>query len=204
MVRAAAFLDRDGVINVDRGYVGHWRDFEFCPGAIQALERLQAAGLLLVVVSNQSGVARGLYTQADVHRLHSQMQNTLGLRGVQLSSILFCPHLPPGEATVAAYSWACSCRKPAPGLLLRAQQALNIDMAASVMFGDKMSDIDAAGRAGVACGVLVDRAGRTEPEAASASAAGGGVPGVAVCVRVNSLSAGADWWLARAGRLSSK
>jgi D-glycero-D-manno-heptose 1,7-bisphosphate phosphatase len=143
----AAFLDRDGVINVDHGYVSRWEDFEFVPGAIQSLRRLQAAGHALVIVTNQSGVARGYYDEAAVQRLHESLRDHLAQQGIVLAAIEHCPHLP--GAPVARYAIDCDCRKPAPGMILRSAQALGIDLGASVMFGDKPSDIEAGRRAGV-------------------------------------------------------
>jgi D-glycero-D-manno-heptose 1,7-bisphosphate phosphatase len=146
-MRPAAFLDRDGVINIDHGYVYRWEDFTFVPGAIEGLRRLQAAGYALVVVTNQSGIARGYYGEDDVRILHDALRDSLAPLGVTLDAIEYCPHLP--EATVARYRMDCDCRKPAPGMILRSAQALGLDLAGSLMFGDKASDIDAGRAAGV-------------------------------------------------------
>lgn len=143
----AVFLDRDGVINVEREYLHRVEDFEFLPRAVAALHGLQAAGWRLVVVTNQSGIARGYYAEDDYRRLTAHMQALLAREGVQLDSVLHCPHLP--DATVAAYRRVCECRKPAPGLLLRAARSLRLDVAASVMVGDKASDVAAGRAAGV-------------------------------------------------------
>ncbi|MDM4772072.1 D-glycero-beta-D-manno-heptose 1,7-bisphosphate 7-phosphatase [Solimonas sp. SE-A11] len=152
----AAFLDRDGVINVDSGYVYRWEDFAFLPGAVGAMRRLAAAGYALVVVTNQSGIARGMYTEPQYQALTAQLRQALAAEGVALAAVYHCPHLPGGS--VAAYARDCDCRKPAPGMLLRAQQELGIDMAASLMVGDKPSDIEAARAAGVGRAYLVGRA----------------------------------------------
>jgi D-glycero-D-manno-heptose 1,7-bisphosphate phosphatase len=145
--RKAAFLDRDGVINIDHGYVSRWEDFAFVPGAVDALRRLQAAGYALVIVTNQSGVARGYYDEAAVQALHEALRDDLARQGVTLDAVAYCPHLP--DAPVARYALDCDCRKPAPGMILRSARALGIDLAASLMFGDKASDIEAGRVAGV-------------------------------------------------------
>ncbi len=153
MMRKAAFLDRDGVINLDRGYVYRWEDFEFVPGAVDAMRRLEAAGYVLVVVTNQSGIARGLYSERDVEALGAKLSAHLERENVHLAAIEYCPHLP--EGTVPLYARTCDCRKPEPGMILRSAQALQIDLAASILFGDKPSDITAARRAGIGRQVLL-------------------------------------------------
>jgi len=147
VTQRAAFIDRDGVLNEDLGYVFRAEDFHWLPGAIVALARLQRAGYALVVVTNQSGIARGFYSEADLARLNSHMQAELQAQGVALAGIYACPHHP--QARVAAYRRDCDCRKPAPGLILQAAQALSLDLGRSCLFGDKASDIEAGRAAGV-------------------------------------------------------
>lgn len=144
--RKAVFLDRDGVINVDRRYVHRLEDFEFITGAPQALQRLQRAGWALVVVTNQSGIGRGLFSEADYQRLSAHMRSELRSSGVELDAVLHCPHRP---------DQGCDCRKPAPGMLLRAAAELGLDLTASVMVGDKHADMQAGRAAGVGRCVLV-------------------------------------------------
>jgi len=145
--KPAVFLDRDGVINEDRGYVHRWEDFSFLPGAIEALRRLQQKGYLLVVITNQSAVARGLCTEADVLALHERMCAFLRERGIELAGIYHCPHHPQGS--VSDYAIACACRKPEPGMILRAAQAHGIDLSRSLVVGDKLSDLEAGRAAGI-------------------------------------------------------
>ena len=147
MSRPAIFLDRDGVINADHGYVYQWSDFEILPGVEQALAALQAMGYALVIVTNQSGIGRGLYNESDVESLHNALREHLTKHNIELSGIYFCPHHP--SAAKGAYLQDCTCRKPAPGLLLAAGEELNIDFSRSVMVGDKSSDMEAGRRAGL-------------------------------------------------------
>jgi D-glycero-D-manno-heptose 1,7-bisphosphate phosphatase len=142
----AVFLDRDGVINVDRGYVHRIEDFEFLPGAPEALARLQRAGWRLVVVTNQSGIGRGLFSEADYQRVTQHMREQLALRGVTLDSVFHCPHAP---------DYGCGCRKPKPGLLHYAAAHLGLDLSHSVMVGDKECDLLAAEAAGLYASFLV-------------------------------------------------
>ena len=143
----AAFIDRDGVLNEDAGYVHRAQDFHWRPGAIEALSLLQQAGLARVVITNQSGIARGLYSWADLEHLHAHMRSELAREGLTLDGIYACPHHP--EGVVPAYRLDCDCRKPKPGLIERAARDLALDLPASCLFGDKGSDIEAGRRAGV-------------------------------------------------------
>jgi D-glycero-D-manno-heptose 1,7-bisphosphate phosphatase len=145
--KPAVFLDRDGVLNEDRGYVHRWEDFSFLPGVIEALRQLQHKGYLLVVITNQSAVARGLCAEADVLALHERMRAFLRERGIELAGIYHCPHHPQGS--VSDYAIACACRKPEPGMILRAAQAHGIDLSRSLLVGDKISDLEAGRAAGI-------------------------------------------------------
>jgi D-glycero-D-manno-heptose 1,7-bisphosphate phosphatase len=147
ILRKAAFIDRDGVINRERGFVHRIEDFELIPGAIDALRALRDGGYLLVVVTNQSGIARGLYSEADYLRLTDHMSQMLAAGGASLAAALYCPHLP--QASVERYRVDCDCRKPQPGMLRRAALELDIDMRESILIGDRVSDIQAGRAAGV-------------------------------------------------------
>ncbi|MGM9489811.1 D-glycero-beta-D-manno-heptose 1,7-bisphosphate 7-phosphatase [Ideonella sp. YS5] len=147
MPRRAAFLDRDGVINRDIGYLHRWEDFEFLPGALDAMRRLHEAGYALVIVTNQSGIARGYYTEDDYQALTREMRRAMERAGCPPAGIFHCPHHPGGS--VGAYAIACECRKPQPGMLLRAARDLNLDLAASLIVGDKLADAQAGRSAGV-------------------------------------------------------
>ncbi|GKW25268.1 D-glycero-beta-D-manno-heptose 1,7-bisphosphate 7-phosphatase [Pectobacterium polonicum] len=165
----AIFLDRDGTINVDHGYVHEIDDFQFIDGVIDAMRELKSMGFALVVVTNQSGIARGKFTEDQFMQLTEWMDWSLADRGVDLDGIYFCPHHP--EAGEDEYRQACDCRKPEPGMLLSAQSELHIDMAASYMVGDKLEDMQAAIGAGVGNKLLV-RTGKPVTEQGEALADG--------------------------------
>ncbi|KAB8312907.1 D-glycero-beta-D-manno-heptose 1,7-bisphosphate 7-phosphatase [Erwinia endophytica] len=149
----AIFLDRDGTVNVDHGYVHEIDHFQFIDGVIDALRELKKMGYALVMVTNQSGIARGIFTEDTFMQLTEWMDWSLADRDIDLDGIYFCPHHP--DAVVAEYRQQCDCRKPQPGMLLAAQKELNIDMAASYIVGDKIDDLQAGEAAGVGTKVLV-------------------------------------------------
>lgn len=142
----AVFLDRDGTINVEVEYLSQVDDFQFIPGVPWALKRLKDAGYLLVVVTNQSGIARGYYDEAALAEIHEHMHQDLASFGASLDACYFCPHHP--EHGTGDYRTECGCRKPLPGMLERAAADLDIDLAASFMIGDKLADIEAGIAAG--------------------------------------------------------
>lgn len=149
----AIFLDRDGTINVDHGYVHDSDHFQFIAGVIEALQKLKQMGFSLVLVTNQSGIARGLFTEQQFIRLTEWMDWSLADKGVDLDGIYYCPHHPDG--VIEVFRQGCDCRKPQPGMLLSAQRHLHIDMPASYIVGDKIEDLMAGKAAGVGNKVLV-------------------------------------------------
>ena len=160
--RRAAFLDRDGVINIDHGYVWRIADFEFLPGALAAARELAQAGLALVVVTNQAGIGRGMYTEADFARLTDWMREQFGRAGAPLAGVYHCPHHP--SLALGALRRPCDCRKPAPGMLLDAARDFHLDLGESVMFGDKCDDMRAAQAAGVGTRVFLGKDGHAAPD----------------------------------------
>lgn len=154
MLRPAGFLDRDGVINVDTGYPHRPEELVFTPTAVEAIRLLNEAGWLAIVVSNQSGVARGLFGTAEVEAFHTHIQAELAKAGAHIDAFYYCPYHPDGS--VAEWAIQHEDRKPGPGMILRALRDWPVDRARSVLIGDKDSDMAAARAAGVR-GVLVER-----------------------------------------------
>jgi len=152
--RAAVFLDRDGVINEERGHVHRPQDFVLLPGVLSALQELRHAGLSLVVITNQAGIARGLYDVDAYRTLTEHMRLQLRAAGVTLAGVYCCPHHP--TEGVGPWKRTCGCRKPQPGMLHAAAADLGIDLAASFLVGDKGSDIAAGRAAGLRGCVLVE------------------------------------------------
>lgn len=147
-LRPALFLDRDGVLNEDRGYVYRWEDFHWIPGACETVAAFNKAGWLVIVVTNQSGVGRGYYTEEAMHALHARMAEDLADAGAHIDAFYHAPQHP--EAPLETYRHPDPPdRKPNPGMILRALQDWPIDREASLMIGDKPSDLEAALRAGV-------------------------------------------------------
>lgn len=134
----AIFLDRDGTINVEKHYLYKINDFEFLPGVVDALRKLQQAGYLLIIITNQSGIARGYYTEEDFQKLNDWMISTLREQGVTIADVYFCPHLP--DAQVPEYRKDCSCRKPQLGMYQQAILDYNIQIGHSYAIGDKIRD----------------------------------------------------------------
>lgn len=140
--RPALFLDRDGVINIEKNYLYKQEDFEFIDGVFELCRFYQKKNYYIIVVTNQSGIARGYYTEQDFQDLTSWMLDEFVTEGIGIDRVYHCPHHPD-------ISGECECRKPKPGMFLEAREEFNIDMESSVMVGDSQRDIEAAMAAGV-------------------------------------------------------
>lgn len=159
--RPAAFLDRDGVLNVDRGYTHRPDQLEWIDGAPEAVHLLNEAGYIVIVVTNQSGVARGFYDEDAVRRFHAHMQAALKSHAAHIDAFYYCPHHPNG--TVKEYALRCNCRKPGVGLLEQAAREWPIDVSRSFLVGDKMNDLKAAAAFKIK-GLLFDGRSESLPE----------------------------------------
>ena len=167
----AVFLDRDGTINVEKEYLHLPEDFEFIPGVPEAIRLLRTAGFRVIVVTNQSGVARGYYDEEAVAALHRHLDADLARYDTSVDAYYFCPHHP--VEGIGAYRTECDCRKPLPGMLLRAACDFGLDLGGSYIVGDKLADVEAGLAAG--CRPVLVRTGYGERDA-------GKVPeGVTVC-----------------------
>ncbi len=151
-MKPAFFLDRDGTVSREVGYVNHPSRLELLPRTAEAIIKARAAGYLCVLVTNQAGVARGYFPEEMIHETHQRLAGLLAAAGTSLDGIYYCPHHPnTGEPP---YRQDCNCRKPRPGMLLTAARDLEIDLATSIMVGDKISDVE-MGLAQGARGILV-------------------------------------------------
>ena len=149
---SAVFLDRDGTINEEVGYLDSLAKLKIIPAASAAIRLINQSGMKAVVISNQSGVARGIFPEEFVQTVNNQLEELLKKEGTVIDKFYYCPHHPTaGEGT---YRQKCSCRKPEPGMLRQAARELNLDLTSSYLIGDRYIDIETAGRVG-AKGVLV-------------------------------------------------
>jgi D-glycero-D-manno-heptose 1,7-bisphosphate phosphatase len=155
------FVDRDGVINrrIPGGYVRSWEEFHFLPGARAGLRLLRDAGYLLIVITNQRGIGRGLMSEADLAAIHARMQAALSRASAVVDAIFHCPH---------EIAENCGCRKPRPGLLEQARRRFAIDAARSWVVGDSLSDVEAGRAAGIPGILIVPRGGEPPPGTRSA------------------------------------
>ena len=157
----AVFLDRDGTINEERGHIQTPQDLVLLSGAASAIGRLNESQYLTVVVTNQSVIARGKCTEANMDVIHDRLQSLIGEYGAYINQIYYCPHYP--DRLISGdrqdLKIVCDCRKPEPGLIMRAAKDMNIDLKMSWMVGDMTSDIKAADRAGIRSVLLAKKGG---------------------------------------------
>lgn len=142
VLRPAAFLDRDGVLNIDHGYTHRIEQLEWIEGAQQSVRMLNDAGVLVIVITNQAGIARGMYDEEKVRAFHAHMQDVLKRQGAHIDAFYYCPHHPEGK--IVKFAIKCACRKPGTGMLTQAVNDWPIDVTRSFLIGDKASDLEAA------------------------------------------------------------
>lgn len=147
-MKRALFLDRDGIINIEKNYLYKIQDFEFMDGIFELCHFFQNHGYLIIVITNQAGIARGYYTEEDFISLTDWMRCQFKKRNIDITEVYYCPHHPD-------FTGECVCRKPNPGLLLKAADDYDINLQQSVFFGDKISDVEAGDNAGVGVNVLL-------------------------------------------------
>ncbi len=147
LMNKALFLDRDGVINIDKGHVHKIEDFEFIKGVFDLCKYFVDANFVIVVVTNQAGIAKKYYDILDFYKLDKWMVNEFSKKGISILKTYFCPHHPDFTGT-------CDCRKPKPGMLLEASKELNIDLSRSIFIGNNETDIEAGVSAGIASNIL--------------------------------------------------
>lgn len=163
----AVFLDRDGVINIDTGYVSHSDDFVFIEGVIDACKAIKDKGYEIVIITNQSGIARGYFSEDDFMTLTEWMDWSFADKGVDIDGVYFCPHHP--DKGIGNYKQDCDCRKPQPGMIISAKEHLNIDLSQSYLVGDKLSDLQAGKNAGIPTSILVRTGKEVTDEAQEAA-----------------------------------
>jgi D-glycero-D-manno-heptose 1,7-bisphosphate phosphatase len=146
-MKKCVFLDRDGNINIEKDYLYKIEEFEFIDGAKEAIKIFNDLGYLVVVITNQSGIARGYYDEDNVKELHDHLKKEINKIGGSIDGFYFCPHHP--QKGIGRYKLDCNCRKPKPGMFLEAKKDLNIDFLSSIMVGDKISDVKAGKNLGM-------------------------------------------------------
>lgn len=147
-MKKALFLDRDGVINKEKNYLYKIEDFEFIDGVFETCRYFQEKGYLIVIVTNQAGIARGIYTEEDYQKLTKWMLNEFTKQQISIAKVYHCPHHPD-------FTGPCGCRKPGPGMILQAQQEFDIDLKNSILVGDKYSDVESGTVAGIKNNFLI-------------------------------------------------
>lgn len=162
-MRPAVFLDRDGVITEDPPHYAHRIDqLAIIPGSAEAIRLLNNHGYLVIVVTNQSGVGRGMFREEDVHLFHYEMKKRLAEESARIDAIYYCPHHP--EAIVPEYRMMCGCRKPGPGMLIAAKEEFGISFENSLLVGDKWTDIEAGNSVGCKTILVLTGHGKNEYE----------------------------------------
>ena len=155
--KKAIFLDRDGVINIDKGYVSCWDDLDFKEGIFDVLKALTRKGFMLFIVTNQSGIGRGYYSEEQFHALMDKMLAAFSEKKINIDGVYYCPHFE--NSHIKRYSGKCECRKPKPGMILKAAAEFDLALEGSILIGDKTSDIEAGVAAGVGFSILLDEHG---------------------------------------------
>jgi len=166
-MQPALFLDRDGVINIDHAYVYKQEDFQFVDGIFELCRTAKTQGYLIFVVTNQAGIGRGFYSEQEFNQLTAWMCQVFTAHNANIDKVYFCPHHP--EYGIGQYRIDSPMRKPNPGMILAAQHEFNVDLAASLLIGDKESDIEAGINAGIGCNLLL-RPKRQSPLSTQANA----------------------------------
>lgn len=161
-MRKAIFLDRDGTLNIEKDYLYQEKDLELESGTIEALQILRSLGYLLLVVTNQSGIARGYYTEEDLKQFHNAFQKRLLKFGQKIDKFYYCPHHP--QKGIGKYKVDCSCRKPKTGMLETGMKEFQIDRENSYMVGDKFADVQAGLSAGLSSILVRTGYGKAEEE----------------------------------------
>ncbi len=161
-MRPAIFLDRDGTINEEMGYINHPDRFIIFPYVVPSVKIFNELGYVVVVVTNQSGIARGYFPESLVKILHQRMIEIVEDSGAKIDAVYYCPHHPSEGLT--EYRINCDCRKPKPGMIVQAQKDLNLDLSASYMIGDRYKDIKFAKKLGIKAGMVLTGYGRGEYE----------------------------------------
>ena len=142
MIKRALFIDRDGVINIDRGHVFLKEDFEFTAGIFELCRKYIVDGFIIIVITNQAGIARGYYTEDDFKKLTDWMVEQFSKKGITITKVYHCPHHPDIDGP-------CDCRKPEPGMILQAVKDFGLDIGECILIGDKETDLEAGRRAGI-------------------------------------------------------